>query len=51
MIADEQGVFHGAGGNDEGLHQRGGPEEQQQNGDGPFGDGSPRGIEVGSPVY
>ncbi len=42
MIADQQRVFHGAGGNHEGLNQEGGAEQQQQNGDGPFGDSSAR---------
>ena len=42
MIADQQRVFHGSGGNHEGLNQEGGAEQQQQNGDGPFGDRSAR---------
>ena len=34
----------GPGGNDEGLHQEGGAEQQQQNGNGPFGNGSTRWV-------
>ncbi len=38
VVADEEGVFHGAGGDDESLDQAGGAEQQQDDGDGPFGD-------------
>ena len=42
MIANQQGILHGSGGDDEGLHQRGSAEQEQENGDGPFGDGMAR---------
>ena len=51
MIADEQRVFHGSGGNHEGLNQSGGAEQQQQNGDGPFGDGSARWLRLHGRFY
>ena len=38
MIAHQQRIFHRAGRNHERLHQRGGPEQQQNNGYGPFSD-------------
>ena len=36
MVADEQRVFHRSGGDDEGLNQVRGAEQQQDDGDGPF---------------
>ena len=47
VIADQQRVFHGTGRNHEGLHQRGGAEQQEQDGDGPFGDGPARWLGLG----
>ena len=41
VVADEQRVLHGPGGDDEGLHQRGGAEQEQEDGDRPLGDKSP----------
>ena len=38
VVADQQRVFHGAGRDDEGLHESRGAEEEKDNGDGPFGD-------------
>jgi len=35
MIADEQRVFHGPGGDHERLHQRRGEEDEKKDGDGP----------------
>src|ERR1019366_8258668 len=40
VVADEQRVFHGTRWNHVGLHQRRGQEQQQQDGDGPLGNGS-----------
>ena len=40
VVADQQGAHHGGAGNDEGLDQRGGAEQQQDDGYGPFGDES-----------
>ena len=42
MVAHQQRVFHGTGGNHESLHQGGGAEEQKDDGDGPFGDETAR---------
>ncbi len=42
MVANQEGVFHGSGGDDIGLDQRGGQKQQEQDGDGPLGDGSAR---------
>ena len=47
VIADEQRILHGPGGNHERLHQCGGAEEQQDNGDGPLGDKAARRIAFG----
>jgi len=38
VVAHKQRVFHGAGGDDEGLYKRSGAEQKKNNGDGPFGD-------------
>ena len=38
VVADQQRVFHRPRGDDEGLHQGGGAEQQQDDGDCPFGD-------------
>ena len=38
VIADEEGIFHGAGGDDESLDEAGSAEQQQDDGNGPFGD-------------
>src|SRR5450755_286901 len=42
VIADEQRILHGACGNHESLDQRGGAEEEQDDGDCPFGDETAR---------
>ena len=40
VVAHQQRALHGSAGNDEGLHQRGGGEQQQDDGDGPLRDES-----------
>ena len=37
VIADQQGIFHGAGRDDESLHQGSGAEQEQDDGDRPLG--------------
>ena len=44
MVADQERVFHGSGGNHERLHQGGGAKEKQDDGHGPFGDHAARDI-------
>jgi hypothetical protein len=40
VIADEQRVFHGTGGDHEGLHQSGGAEQEKDDGNRPLRDKS-----------
>ena len=40
MVADQKRVLHGPGGNDEGLDEIRGAEEEEDDGDGPLGDKS-----------
>ncbi len=47
VVADQQRIFHRSGGDDEGLNQSRGSEQQQQNGNGPFRDHAARDIGLG----
>ena len=44
MIANQQRVLHRSGRDHERLHQRGGAKQQQDDGDGPFGDHATRDV-------
>ena len=42
VVADQQRILHRSSRDDEGLYQRRGAEQQQENGDRPLGDGAAR---------